>query len=320
LSEGKGYSAAKAIIAEIAYSFEDPDGNYIEQFQSTGYDSRLWELFLYAFIHENDFWIERTFPAPDYLCSKFEQTVFLEAMTVNPTQGKGPSDISPDTVPSELAADYAAIKFGSTLTSKLNRTPPYWDLPHVQNRPLIFAIADFHKDGSMLWTHPYLLEYLYGYRGRKSVVNGKEQALYEHIREHRFGEKRIPSGFFSLPMSENVSAVLFSNSATISKFNRMGQLAGFGEPGVRMLRVGKRYDFGEGKLDPADFSFEVEVGKTVESWSEGVSIFYNPNAKFPLDPQLFSRAGHHRFKDGSLESYLPDFWPMASITHVIAPG
>jgi hypothetical protein len=42
------------------------------------------------------------------------------------------------------------------------------------------------------------------------------------------GQKVIPSGFFDLPGPENVSAVLFSNSGTISKFNRMGVVAGFG--------------------------------------------------------------------------------------------
>lgn len=30
LSKATGYSSAKAILAEIAYTFEDPDGNYTE--------------------------------------------------------------------------------------------------------------------------------------------------------------------------------------------------------------------------------------------------------------------------------------------------
>ncbi|MEZ8131465.1 hypothetical protein [Enterovibrio norvegicus] len=36
------FSPAKELIQEIAYSFEDPDGNYIEQFQSAGFNARLW--------------------------------------------------------------------------------------------------------------------------------------------------------------------------------------------------------------------------------------------------------------------------------------
>jgi hypothetical protein len=318
LSEKKGYSPAKAIIAEIAYSFQDPDGNYIQQFQTTGYAARLWELFLYAFLRENDFLIDRSFPAPDYLCKKFDETIFLEALTVNPTQGQEATEVSPDTVSDpDILADYVAIKFGSALTSKLNKNSPYWELAHVKDKALIFAIADFHQQGSMLWTHPYLTEYLYGIRARKIKVGEQEQVNYEVIREHIFGDKRIPSGFFSLPKSENVSAVLFTNSGTISKFNRMGKLAGFGDKDIKMVRVGKRYDFSEGSLEPADFSMEVEEGKCTETWSEGVSIFHNPKAKYPVDEMLFSRAGHHHFRDGVIMSHLPDFCPIYSVTQIV---
>jgi hypothetical protein len=32
--------------------YEDPDGNFIEQFQTTGFDARLWELYLFAMFCE----------------------------------------------------------------------------------------------------------------------------------------------------------------------------------------------------------------------------------------------------------------------------
>jgi len=316
LRESSGYSPAKEIIAEIAHSFEDPDGNYVQQFQTKGYDARLWELYLYAFLHEIDFVIDRRFKAPDYLCQKHNQQVFLEAVTVNPTQGSDVPEVSPDTESNQdKLANYAAIKFGSTLYSKLKKR--YWELEHVKGNPLIMAIADFHQPGSMLWTQPYLMEYLYGIRDR---ITKTDQGLHREItpiREHILGEKRIPSAFFSQPDSENVSAVLFSNSGTISKFNRMGKLAGFGDPTVKMFRVGKRYEHDKNKLDPADFAQEVEPKSYSERWSEGISIFHNPTAKVPLNEDLFPNVAHHYFQEGRLVSYLPDFFPMASITHIL---
>lgn len=48
---------------------------------------------------------------------------------------------------------------------------------------------------------------------------------YRRVDVHRWGPKEIPAGFFRLPGAENISAVIFNNSATISKFNRMGLLA-----------------------------------------------------------------------------------------------
>jgi hypothetical protein len=45
------------------------------------------------------------------------------------------------------------------------------------------------------------------------------------IDKHKSGTKETPSAFFAQPNAENVSAVLFSNSGTIPKFNRMGTRA-----------------------------------------------------------------------------------------------
>ena len=114
-----------------------------------------------------------------------------------------------------------------------------------------------------------------------------------------------------------MSAVLFSNSGTVSKFNRMGKLAGFGDPGVKMIRAGKCYDHDRNSLKPKDFTLHIEAGKCSETWSEGVSIFHNPNAKYPLDASLFPTVGHHYLKDGKIDSYLPDFFPLVSVTQII---
>jgi len=316
LAEEEGYSSARKIMSEIAYSFEDTDGNYIQQFQTTAFDARLWELFLYAFLHENKFFIDRRFAAPDYLCEKFDHTIFLEAVTVNPTHGDEGVQVSPETERDrEKLADYAAIKFGSALFSKL--TKRYWELEHVKGKPLIIAIADFHQPHSMLWTHPFLWQYLYGIRVQKRQgVQGVELS-YQSIREQVVGNKRIPSNFFVQPDSENISAVLFSNSGTVSKFTRMGKLASFGVPNVKVLRKGVCYDHGDDKVEPKKFVIQVEEGKCTETWSEGVSIFHNPNAKIPLEPELFPTVGHHYLRDEKIVTYLPDFFPLASITQTV---
>lgn len=316
LATSKGFSPAREIMSEIAYSFEDPDGNYIQQFQTKGFDARLWELFLYALLRENNFFIDRKFTAPDYLCERYGRTVFLEAVTVNPTQGDGNIQPSPETEASrERLASYAAIKFGSALFSKLSKR--YWELNHVRGMPLVFAIADFHQPHSMLWTHPFLWQYLYGIRVDEQQGKEGSEVSYGHIMEHTFDEKRIPSGFFFQSECENVSAVLFSNSGTISKFNRMGKLAGFGDPDIKMIRTGMRYDRDENSREPKKFVMRVEEGECSETWSEGVSIFHNPNAKYPLDAGLFPTAGHHYQKDGKVDSYLPDFFPIVSVTRIL---
>ena len=52
LISGRGYSPALGLITEMMHYFEDADGNFVQQFQSTAFDARLWELYLYALFTE----------------------------------------------------------------------------------------------------------------------------------------------------------------------------------------------------------------------------------------------------------------------------
>lgn len=40
----------RAMMEEIYAEFEDPDGNFLEQFQTTGFNSRFFELYLFAYL------------------------------------------------------------------------------------------------------------------------------------------------------------------------------------------------------------------------------------------------------------------------------
>jgi hypothetical protein len=83
LTQVKGHSAARDMIREIAYSYIDVDGNYIKDFQTTGFDGRLWELYLYMYLHVSRFNINRGFQAPDYVLSYYGEECCVEAVTVN---------------------------------------------------------------------------------------------------------------------------------------------------------------------------------------------------------------------------------------------
>lgn len=204
------------------------------------------------------------------------------------------------------------IRFGSPLFSKLKKE--YWNLPQIKGRPLIFAIADFHDDYSMTWSSIALINYLYGVKhDYHHDVNGRLIISPMGIEKHVLGGKEIPSGFFFQPNVENVSAVMFSASGTISKFNRMGRQAGFKHPNVRMIRHGTCHNHDEDASLPNMFSYEVDETSS-ETWAEGISLFHNPNAKFPVPSELFPSAAHHRFVDGNIVSMLPEFYPYSSVT------
>lgn len=312
----EAYSPARELIQEIAYAFVDLDGNFIQQFQTEGFNSRLWELYLYAYLHEELFVIDRTHPAPDFTCIKAPAPIFIEAVTVNPSLG---FDITTDPrTPAEiehLLRDYMPIKYGSALYSKMQKA--YWTLDHVRGKPLILAVHDFHREDSMTWSASALSTYLYGVRFKHIFdAAGRLIPLPEKVASHRFKGKEVPSGFFLQTDAAHISAVLFSNSATLSKFNRMGRLADFGSPRVRIFRIGLCHNHQADATRPLRFLARVEPGKYEESWGQGLSMFHNPNALQPIHPDIFPGIAHHIFEGRLMRSLLPEFFPYTSKTLV----
>jgi hypothetical protein len=312
---------ARSIISEMMRHFRDIDGNFVEQFQTSGFDARIWELYLYAALLELGLFVEKPEPAPDFLVSLGGRKVFIEAVTVNPSSGE--PQPAPEARPNlrphdeivKLNDTKVPIKFGSALWSKLTRTKPYWEMKHVAGHPLVFAIADFHEHQSMTWTMPGLVKYLYG-AGHDFYRDESGQLIISPItiETHEYDGKTIPSGFFLQPNSENVSAVLFSASGTIAKFDRMGQLAGFGHSQQRMFRFGVKHRHDNNSALPEPFQFEIKQGVVTETWAEGLSMFHNPNARYPVDDRLFPYIAHHHFDAGQIRSWIPDFHPYWSYT------
>ena len=320
LAEEQGYSPARGIIEPMMNWYEDLDGNFIEQFQTTGFDARLWELYLYAVFVEAGFRIESVNAVPDFFCGGPLGEFAVEATTVNPTQDDKGWAVLPPAVNSmedfqRYLKEYMPIKYSSTLTAKLKHR--YWEKPEVAGKALLLAIMDFSSPASMIRTTTSLPLYLYGYDHDWTHDNEHLKIIPRKVREHQWGKKRIPSGFFELPEAENISGVLFSNSGTISKFNRMGVIAGLGSNKIQVFREGTAYNHDADAAEPHLFSVEVTGGKYIETWVEGMDVYHNPNALVPFLDSMLPGAAHHRLEtDGQISSAIPEWHPMASITSI----
>lgn len=316
LNENLAFKAAKDVIKEISYHYKDIDGNFIQQFQSfNGFDARLWELYLFCMCREEMFSFKRNSYAPDFIIEKFGKEIAIEAVIIARDKN-APIIDSLDKLKTKeeidkLTANEMPLKYSSSLTSKLKKK--YWEKEHVKGKPFLIAIADFHEDMSMTWSFNSIIDYLYG--TKYSFYHEDDGALViepEKIKDYikKTGTK-IPSGFFNLPDAENVSAVIFSSIATLSKFNRMGKQAGLGSDKSTIVRMGFCYNHDENASKPNTYSYTV-TEDSKETWAEGVSIFHNPNAKIPLDKSLFPSVAHHNFEDGMIYSDNPDFLPYNS--------
>lgn len=324
LRDLSGYEPARSIIRELQEDFDDPDGNFVGQFQTFGFDARTFEFFLAAMLKDAGHTLDRSFDRPDFLITKDGLTAAVEAVTANPPPDGSIQayDVIPDHKSLQEASEHfehaVPIRLGSPLFTKLQKK--YWRLPQVVGRPFILAIQDFHTAGALTTSDAPLTRYLYGLgqnwwhdEDGNLVIEGHE------LTEHAVGKKRIPSGFFQQPDAENISAVLFCNTGTIPKFNRMGHQGRFMTKGVRMVRWGTCYRHDPNSMAPHAFVYEVgDKDWPTETWVQGTILIRNPHALHPLPDEWLGAALEHNLRGGQVISTFSErFLPYSSTTQIL---
>ena len=300
--------SAKKAIEEIYLAMENPDENFAKDFQTDGFDARLWELYLFASFKEQGIKISQNLPAPDFCLSRDGNILFVEAVTANP-EGTRMADLSkypvsaPETLEERLIGA-SAERYAKTLKSKMDRR--YWELPDVQGQPFALAIADFHKSGSMTWSLPSLLSYVYGSSAKIEVdESGKKKAVAVPI-ELLKGPNQIPAGFFSQPDARYVSCVISSNAGTLGKFSRMGFFAGWRPPGLKIHRTCLFYNREGDQTEGKEKTFDIEDPEYQKLWPFGecwcleLEIYHNPTALNPIPRSFFPGATHFFEKNGEI--------------------
>lgn len=315
-----GLTSAKEVIKEVSYHYKDIDGNFVDQFQSrNGFDSRVWELYLFCFFREQYFSFKRNYNAPDYMIEKFNKEIAVEAVIVGRKTKLEKIEFPSQQEVKKKLENEIPLLYGSALFDKMKKR--YWEKEHVKGKPFVIAIADFHDTMSMTWTFNSLSDYLYGYSYEHSF-DKKGKLIIKPVKIANYVKPNgteIPSGFFFLPNSEFVSAIIFSSCGTISKFNRMGKQAGLGSHRPILIRTGSFYNHEPNADKPHIISYNVDENSN-ETWSEGTVIFHNPKAKIPLDPEIFdNKVAQCFFKDKFIHSLMPPLFPYNSFTENIVP-
>jgi hypothetical protein len=316
---------ARWMFDDVYQSFADADGNFLEQFQTTGFNARCFELYLFAYFSRSGFTVNRTHQNPDFIVSRDGLTAAIEATTVNPSTsgilaklGKRISDLSADEM-REYQRHELPIRFGSPLFSKLQAK--YWELTHCQNMPFVIAIEAFHDDEALGLTDSALAVYLFGLeqKGARDET-GKLQIETSAIKEHLVGDKTVPSNFFEQPGAENVSAIIFTNSGTFPKFSRMGYQHGIGTDIVNIIRTGFCFNSDPDAVDPTLFSYTLDEPPLVESWGQGMVVLHNPKCLRPLPREYFVDAVQGYLEKGVLKFDHTGWHPFASKTFIIHLG
>jgi hypothetical protein len=302
--------ASRQMMQSVFDRLPNPDNNLVLDFQTTGFDARIWELYLAAIFQNLGLDVSRPHERPDFLVSRGAFQFWVEATTANPTQGSE-LKVADGYWPEQ---DRIGLKLGSALYSKLQKR--YWELPHVSGLPLVIALADFHDPHPVRNTSAPLGRYLYGMHVTLLSDPIEEGYAYEvrQLHDLAFGTKKVPAGYFFQPSAENISAVAFSNAGTIAKFTRMGLQVGLDQETVA-LRYGFAYGTAGDNIVPEAFYYL--VGERQELWEEELHVYHNPNAKHPLPDDCFGKAIDIRFDEGDYYHILKAFHPLSSITYPI---
>lgn len=322
LRDGPHNHPARLMLDEIVEDFKDPEGNFLEQFQSAGFDARFFELYLYAYLLRSGFKITRDHSAPDFIVTRNDFNVAIEATTINPStsgilhaKGNRIHDLSSVKL-FEFINNELPIRFGSPLSSKLQKQ--YWNLPQCHNLPFVVAIEAFFDDESLFMSEAALTQYLFGVvHSAKFSKDGQLEINETPVKSHEIGSKQIPSGLFFLPGSEYLSAVIFTNSGTHAKFSRMGYQHGLGCEEFDIYRQGYCFNPEPEAMDPSLFLYFLRQPPFVESWGQGLMVIHNPNAIHPIPKDFFVDAAQ-QYKDEVIQTEYPGGWhPIASTTTII---
>ena len=312
LAQEERFQAARALITEIFADFVDIDHSFVREFQTSGFDARLFELALFAYLREQQQGLDRSHGSPDFLLSG-PTPVAIEVTTTNPVQGLPTPPAEQTLADLQTGGEAFVHQIGKALRRKLLHQVQggrYWELSHLQQVPFVVAVGAFHTTLAQVYPMGLVAQYLYGTRDvAEHQDDGTLTLIHQAIAEHVVDTKPIPSGLFRQPEAAHLSGVLFSNNHTVWMFNRIGAERGLAAPDTLMIRTGFCINPHPNASRPVKFTYIIDSDirpEMPERFNDGLHLFINPWARVPLDPTALPEVTVHRLRqDGAVESAGP---------------
>jgi hypothetical protein len=86
LTESLSHYPALMAAGEIYFAMPNPDDNFVTDFQTENFDSRLFELYLFACFREQGATVSQEHESPDFLIARAGHQCGIEAVTANPKE------------------------------------------------------------------------------------------------------------------------------------------------------------------------------------------------------------------------------------------
>jgi hypothetical protein len=297
----------EAVLSKWAEGFIDRDGKFVEEFQTT-FNSCFWELYLHAILKEAGCKIDFKHNAPDFVVTDpvpfiLEATVALNA-----------KDSLPEWTPLDLKLRpknlnefnrVAMIRLLNSISEKSKKyEKSYRHLSHVQGKPFVLALTPFDQPFFYLEVQRAIEAVLYDY-----YVDEQEflddPSKFGSMKSKKLGvvkknEKTdLPLGIFNDEKHGFISAVLFNSSATWGKVRALSE-----DPYPFIHFNALRSDPTSGDL----FCFNGKKADYDETLFDGLKVYHNPHATFPLDWRVFQEPGAFQAVCVNPETQEFNFW------------
>lgn len=286
------FASERKIIETWAEDYVDLDGNFKRDFQKS-FCPQMWELYLHALFRKANFKRNMDYSAPDYIIeSPFK--FYVEAATANFRENgsigvdRTWEDFNELTKPPYLVdlykdqLDESISRVAKKLRDKNSAYNKYSQNDYFElDIPYVVAIGAYDQlNSGKEFIYP-MLALLYGW-----YFDGtKNQFCIQNSITVPNTSKKQELNLFSQTKFENISAVIFSCSITIGKLTALAISEG-------LPTFNAAYSFLETPYETNRNAYKYLMKKvskeTPEKLEEGVFLFHNPNAKNPLDENVFS--------------------------------
>jgi hypothetical protein len=281
------------VLQNWAEGFVDRDGKFVKELQ-TSFNSSFWELYLFACLKRMGFETDFSFRSPDFVASRGWERLCIEATTANNAEGtkeeweRELTAEALEAIDRRAVVDSATFRLANALSAKYRKyVADYAKLAHVKNIPFVIAIAPFDQPYFWVQNDQAMRRVLYGFDefDYKDFPEENRREVYgfttiEYIEKPN--GTRIPLGFFKRPEMPEISAVLFSNTATLGKIHALNQ-----DPNPYVLFESLRYN-DDGLRPHHRIQPKAEYSETL---LDGLKFFHNPHAMYPLDPNRLDFPG-----------------------------
>lgn len=284
-------AAERALFSKWAEGFIDRDKKILTEFQTT-FNSSFWEVYLHACFKEYGFEQDWSSATPDFALSVNGNSFIVEAATGNAAQGK-PNEWDKTFSEEELRSvrrfrelnKEAVIRLSNAIVEKARKyAKSYSKFSHVQGRPFVIAVAPFEQPHFNLQYDRPIRALLYDYYVDEDAYldepelypDGPPAVSLGYVEKDNGSE--VPLGLFTNPEMEEVSAVVFSCVATWGKLSAMS---------INENTITKVFSVWATPPDGAPEKRSATPAECGEKILDGLQVFHNPYAKYPLSPEIF---------------------------------